>query len=222
METLAERVRIARKRAGLSTRELSRRLGFSPGYISQIERGVMRTLTTETGERLAEILGIDPAYLLGIAETGSGGVPSRSPADLLRAALVSLPIEVPVLRTPVRAGNGEVPETDIVGHEYVEQELRGRRLFALIVQGECLEPLLTPGDRVIYEEHAAFQSGDLVVAVHDALPVVKFAVQVGETWELRSYHEEPLRVNGETRVYGPVLRIVRQAPKWRGERGGVG
>lgn len=61
---MLETVRAARERAGLSQREMGRRLGFHPTIYGKIERGE-RLLDVLEFVRLATALGISPIELMG-------------------------------------------------------------------------------------------------------------------------------------------------------------
>lgn len=58
MATIGEKIQEARIEAGLTQRELARRLGIKPPNISQYERGV-KTPKFETILRIADALGVD-------------------------------------------------------------------------------------------------------------------------------------------------------------------
>lgn len=80
---LADRLKAARKHAGLTQKALAERAGVEQPLISQIERGV--NLKSAHTARLARACGVDPYWL----ETGNGVAPTtvsqdyRSPADQL-------------------------------------------------------------------------------------------------------------------------------------------
>lgn len=85
--TIAERVRTARIRAGLSQRELSEPVGVSFAYISRIEAGV-RNPSVKVLRRMAPPLGVTVEWL----ETGRAPIEVEGPLtqklvrDLLKQA----------------------------------------------------------------------------------------------------------------------------------------
>ena len=62
--TIAERIRTARKNAGLTQRELGALLGVTQATVGQYENGT-RNPKTETLQRFADALGVDFAALIG-------------------------------------------------------------------------------------------------------------------------------------------------------------
>lgn len=63
--TIGERIFAARKSAGVSQAELSRRTGLSQAAISDIERGVRADVMVATAAKIADALGITPGELMG-------------------------------------------------------------------------------------------------------------------------------------------------------------
>ena len=65
METIGERVKRLRTKAGLTQQELSERLGGgSLTVISRIEKGVTKDMRMPTAQKLAKALGATPEYIL--------------------------------------------------------------------------------------------------------------------------------------------------------------
>lgn len=63
---LGQRLRAARKRAGLEQQALAEKSGISRQTIRELERGNYRSsLALRTAEKLAKALGIPPADLVG-------------------------------------------------------------------------------------------------------------------------------------------------------------
>jgi len=67
-KTLGDRVLLARRDLNINQDELGRRVGISRPFISDIERGKTTNVGVETVFALAEALGVQPAYLLGISD----------------------------------------------------------------------------------------------------------------------------------------------------------
>lgn len=61
---LAEQLGIARRTAGLSIREIARRVGVSPDTIVRLERGIRSTMTVDLVSRVAEAVGLELAASL--------------------------------------------------------------------------------------------------------------------------------------------------------------
>ncbi|GGH43642.1 helix-turn-helix domain-containing protein [Microbacterium album] len=75
-EGMGERIRTARLAAGLSVRELARRIGVSPSHVSQVERG-MGAFSVPALYAAAGILGVSVHALLEGSDTGA--VPAAGP-----------------------------------------------------------------------------------------------------------------------------------------------
>ena len=59
-----QRIKAAVKAANITQKELARKLGYSPNYISQIVCGTRR-LPTEMAKKIASVTGVRAVYLLG-------------------------------------------------------------------------------------------------------------------------------------------------------------
>jgi transcriptional regulator with XRE-family HTH domain len=73
------RLRGARRRLGLTLKDLSDRSGSSIAYLSDLERGLLKNPTLETLTGLASALGVSLNELLGVNERGGQ---ERFPASL--------------------------------------------------------------------------------------------------------------------------------------------
>lgn len=68
---LAERLREARERAGLSARALDEKAGITPGHTTLIESGRRESPAVETIRKLAEALGVSIDWLVTGRESGT-------------------------------------------------------------------------------------------------------------------------------------------------------
>ncbi|GAA1216890.1 XRE family transcriptional regulator [Rhodoglobus aureus] len=66
-----ERIRLARESAGMSVRELSRRIGVSASHVSQVERG-LASFSVRTLYNVVSVLGISMDSLFGEVLSGGG------------------------------------------------------------------------------------------------------------------------------------------------------
>jgi transcriptional regulator with XRE-family HTH domain len=81
---LAVAIREERKKAGLSTRELSRQIGRSATYIHKIETNQLQTSTTELA-KIAKALNRPPGYFFpGVIERKFGTKIGKSELDIIR------------------------------------------------------------------------------------------------------------------------------------------
>ena len=61
----ADRIRELREQQRISQRDLAERIGRHQVDISRIESGRLQSITVETLEKLADVLGVSTDYLLG-------------------------------------------------------------------------------------------------------------------------------------------------------------
>jgi len=85
-------VRRERMVRGIGLREMAKKVGVSPTYLSQIERGEFKPPTEDKVRKIAEIIGHDPDELLALAGRVASDLTEiirrrpREMADFLRAA----------------------------------------------------------------------------------------------------------------------------------------
>lgn len=75
-KSFAEILKEAREKAGLNQMELAQRVGLTGSYISILEAGKKPPPTDKVLKKIAQILGLDTAYLLGVAHL------ERTPPDI--------------------------------------------------------------------------------------------------------------------------------------------
>lgn len=63
-QTLSDRLRIARKAADLTARELSKRAGLAEGHVAMIERGTVDDGRVQTIAKIADALGVSLDWLV--------------------------------------------------------------------------------------------------------------------------------------------------------------
>lgn len=91
------RLKQLRKERGMSGIEIAKRLGITPQYYYDIEKGERR-LTTEIASKLADILETTVDYLIGKTDTNHFVAETKSPYEISpesheRSELSEIPIE---------------------------------------------------------------------------------------------------------------------------------
>jgi transcriptional regulator with XRE-family HTH domain len=94
-QTVGDRIREARKRSGLSQRELARASGVSASLIGKLEQGERQDTRTETLRKLAVALAVPTMALIGDAQEPSQ-VSSEPTWEPVRAALLEPPAGAPL------------------------------------------------------------------------------------------------------------------------------
>lgn len=172
------RITELRNAAGLSLEEVAEKTGFSPSYVSRLERGA-RNLSVKQLEAFARVLGVAPSDLL-----------AASPARM-----------IPIVGY-VGAGHELHPIDDHAlggGLEEIEcpwDEL-GHSAVAVRVRGDSMAPAYYNNDLIFYErqdtDFTHLLGKECVVALADGR---KFIKQLRRTatgeWYLHSHNAEPI------------------------------
>lgn len=184
--TVGERVRELRSRAGLTVRELARRIGVSASHVSQVERGIgsfsvpaLYAVAAELGVQMHEIL--DPQA--PPAPPISPALPDEA-GDLVAAGVVQRAVDHPSIklssgpRWSRLTAMGELdaeflevvyaPGTEAPAEHIVHQ---GRE-YGVIIEGRLSVELggestvLEPGDSIVFDSnipHRFWNAGDTQV-----------------------------------------------------------
>ena len=150
---------------GWKLQALARRAGLDHSTLSKIERAVSgRVPPAETLDRLAIAYQVSLPELRTLIE--GEGIPrpaAVSPDEVLEEYLMHRPIAIPVYQHPAHAGHQGSAVLDYV---YVERAFAvNRDLLCVPVIGDCMQPRIEPGDRVIVDRGLEATNGRVVVAV---------------------------------------------------------
>lgn len=156
MDTIAERIKSARQRAGLTMLALAERVGASPSAIHQFESGRSR-MTLDRAIKMAEVLNVSLEWLVS-GDGPASGIDSSAKfyapvLDRVQAGMWADVISPPSL-----------PD----GVKYIELDTKpiGAAL-ALELDGESMLPEFKPGDIVVVDTGLDPLPGDFVVALID-------------------------------------------------------
>lgn len=155
---LAGRLTKARTDAGLSKAELARHSGISAQAIGQIERGIIKSLNSETASALARALRLNIEWLArGVGTMRGSLAPGPGLAGLNVPVLDIREVSAPHLKiTPIHK---EVLMLDAELSATVSNTT-----YALRVEEDSMRPEFVPGDFVIVDPARGPQPGDIVVA----------------------------------------------------------
>jgi transcriptional regulator with XRE-family HTH domain len=146
-------VKQRREAMGLTQTELASAVGIVPSYLSKIERGASqyKEVGREVLRRLAAALGEDESRLEALLYDRP-----------LPRALGLRPFFPVVLRVVGQSHAGR--RGPVEGFVFVDpDEVAGRQVLAVRVEGACLEPYVHPGDVVILDKRKEPEEGDAVV-----------------------------------------------------------
>jgi len=217
---IGERLKVARKAAGLKQEQVEVELQIAQTTLSSWEIGKNWPPLLML-EKLAELYGVAPSYLAGLDELGEEQALTARP-DLLSVPIVG---EVCAGRG-ARSGEDVRIEDAVRGRVREVLEILARRfqrklraanheVAALVVNGDSMEPEYRNGDQVLVErleELSDLRDRDCVIATIDG----------SDGWVLRLWIEgprqlapfnmgkfDPVTAGDETRVWGRVIGLVR-------------
>lgn len=185
MSTLAERLKSAREKAGLSQLQLAEQVGLTQQSIAKIENGV--TDQPRKIKQLALALGVTANWLQygNVEENGSF---SEMVIKEWEKTVTDPDIftEIPILDIELSAGNGseaEIIESELSTYPLRKDELRRAGVssaYARIVNilGSSLYPVLTNGDKVAVDlnQTSPIRDGDLYALRDGVLLRVKILI----------------------------------------------
>ncbi|MFO7549320.1 MAG: helix-turn-helix domain-containing protein [Acidimicrobiia bacterium] len=182
LDGIADRLRAERTRAGLSQRELARRLGLSASLISQLENGVSKpsvgtlyAIVTELGISLDDLFRGDGDHVATAAVVGERAADivvhpgARQAIDLdsgVRWEQLTGTIEegIDFLEAIYEVGGASTPDESLMRHH-------GRE-YGYVISGTLgiqigfREYVLSPGDSIAFDSsrpHRLFNKGDVPV-----------------------------------------------------------
>lgn len=149
MKSIGERIKEARKSAGLTQLELAKKTELSRSYIGDIEKdrynpsvSTLQLIATATNTPLEDLL---PSTKT-VSPTGRG-------------------VRIPVLGRVVAGIPIEAVE-EILDYEEITPELAATgEFFALQVKGDSMLPTLKDGDVVIVRKQSTVDSGDIAIVL---------------------------------------------------------
>ena len=148
MDSIGQRIRAARKNAGLTQQELAAKTKLSRSYIGDIEKDRYNP-SVSTLELIARATGIPAARLLSTSE------PPPTPRG----------VRIPVLGKVV-AGIPVEAITDILDYEEIPEDMaRTGTYFALQIKGKSMEPTLHEGDVVIVRQQPEVENGEIAIVL---------------------------------------------------------
>jgi len=159
-QILSERLRIGRTRLGLTQQGLAKLTGFSLSAIGNWESCQNAPSPKKLGV-LAQKLGVTIDYLLGhdtVAPAPAIPKPASS-ANQTKADIRQVPIVA-------WAHAGELvayTDLDASWHEYTATTCRDENCFAVIIEGDSMEPKYSAGDIAILMPNVEPRNGCLVV-----------------------------------------------------------
>jgi transcriptional regulator with XRE-family HTH domain len=218
VSAVSRRLKQVRQRAGLSIRQVAEALGMEHGssYQHYEDRFKKPLLPLELVLKLVPIFepkGIDPGDLFALA--GVDGTGQRPLPSLARSAAAAHMLRIEELDVRASAGSGlaDTAAARTVGEWQIPSELvrayttaPAAELRIITVLGDSMEPLLTPGQRVLVDLADRRPSPPGIFVVWDGLGLVVKRVQL-------LAHTDPPRVKitSDNPNYEPYHRTLEEA-----------
>lgn len=162
--TVGERIRYARERAGLSVDDIANKLNKNRSTVYRYESDEIEDLPFTIMYALAEILNVNPAYLMG-------WVDNPKPTDRTAKS-----IQIPVLGC-VKAGYPMEAIENVIDYEEIPSEMAKKGdYFGLKIKGDSMEPKFSDGDVIIVRKQPIVDNGEIAVVLvnGDEATVKKF------------------------------------------------
>ncbi len=152
------RLKEARIACALNPAELAVKLGLSKRNVEAWEAGKYG-LTMKNLRRLAEELKVPEEFL-----TGAKPIYQSKPHEGLMLKESSARRNVPVVSWAAAGAARDYEDIPEQIDQTVASESRDRDAFAIIAEGDSMEPRIEAGDLVVLEPHSVPRNGDVVVA----------------------------------------------------------
>lgn len=163
--TQSERLKNARKKAGLSRKDVASNLNISQQAIYKYENDMVDNIPKERIEQLADLYGVTYAYLMGIEE-------SIKPMQIVFDDYFPLHYH-----TNLSAGVfDEIMDSEPDGIVYVPIKFQHKKLEAYKINGNSMNNVFSDRSIVVaelLENKEELKNGDIVVAVLDGNTNIK-------------------------------------------------
>ena len=160
MASIGEKIRNARKDAGMTQTELAKKTSLSRSYIGDIEKDRYNP-SVATLQAIAKATGVPVESLLG---NNAPAAPAQPPAQKVTRYTYRIPV---VGR--VAAGQPILAQEEIIDYEYIDERLHrgGDQYFGLVVKGSSMEPTIHDGDTIIVRVQESVENGQIAVVLVD-------------------------------------------------------
>ena len=202
MSAIGKILKARRMAKGLSARQLAERVGVSDAHIIYIEKA-QRKATFDKLMNIIGVLGLTVNEILTVIGQDSAAH-EGSPTRPLR--------RIPVVSWVTAGAWHEVSDIFEPGSsdQWIESDVEGENVFALLVMGDSMEPEFHEGEFIIVNPHVESLPGDFIIVKNpDGEATFKQLKKYGNRWVLHPinprYHDMEVR-RGDFRVIGKVVK----------------
>lgn len=180
MSKIADRLLQSITEKGYSYGELARITGFPKSAIQRYATGQTPKIPVDRLERLADVLGVSAAYLMGWEEqTQPEAEPETHASNLL--PFPEMPL-VPIIGR-VACGQPITAEENVEGYTGLPSEWHAD--FILICQGSSMEPKIMDGDAVAIQKVEEVHNGQIAAVRIGDEATLKKVYRYSDRLELR-------------------------------------
>ena len=147
MASVADRIKQAREKSGITQVDLAVKIGVSKQTLYKYENGVITNIPSDKIEQIAELTGVSPAYLMGWVED----TPSDLPSNVLPITKKKFP-----LLGSIACGEPIFADEDFEG--YVEAGANGDSMIGARIHD---------GDIVFIKQQSLVKNGQIATVLID-------------------------------------------------------
>lgn len=185
--TMGERIKMLRTRQGWSQEELGQKLGVKNAAVYKYENGLVVNLKRTTIQKLADLFGVTPAYLMGFEDAPA--VPDPP------AGFEPIPAtkRIPIVGA-IACGRPITAEENVEG--YTEAPADYRADFCLRCHGDSMIDVgIVEGDLVYIKSQPEVENGQIAAVLIDGEATLKRFYRSGNVVTLVA----------ENRAYPPIV-----------------
>jgi len=146
--SLADRIKSARERKNITLKELGNRIGKTEGTVQRYESGNIKNPTGPIIEKMAEVLDVNPAYLMGWIDI--------DPRDTASIPIIGY----------ISCGDPIDAQENVEGYkDRPIDNLPSGELFYLNAQGDSMAPVITDGSLVLCRKQFDVENGEIAAVL---------------------------------------------------------
>ena len=189
MASVADRIKQAREKSGITQVDLAVKIGVSKQTLYKYENGVITNIPSDKIEQIAELTGVSPAYLMGWVED----TPSDLPSNVLTITKKKFP-----LLGSIACGEPIFADEDFEG--YVEAGANIDADFCLRANGDSMiGARIHDGDIVFIKQQPLVENGQIAAVLIDDEATLK-----------RFYYDKAnqiIQLMAENPAYPPIIKM---------------
>ena len=189
MASVADRIKQAREKSGITQVDLAVKIGVSKQTLYKYENGVITNIPSDKIEQIAELTGVSPAYLMGWVED----TPSDLPSNVLPITKKKFP-----LLGSIACGEPIFADEDFEG--YVEAGANIDADFCLRANGDSMiGARIHDGDIVFIKQQPLVENGQIAAVLIDDEATLK-----------RFYYDKAnqiIQLMAENPAYPPIIKM---------------